>query len=470
MKFKILSHACLLIESENSSIIIDPWLIGSCYWRSWWNFPQAEFEVKELERVDAVFISHVHWDHWHGPTLKKFFKGKPIYIPDEPGLRSAEDLASIGFTDVNRVSHGHTVKIGNISVTLYQFGLFLNDAAIVVEAGGVTLLNANDAKISGWPLMNLIKRHGAFDFAFRSHSSANPRICFIREDLNNYYDDDREHYFRSFSAFMDCVQPLYAIPFASNHCHLHDDVYRLNEYISNPLQLRDFVREVHKPLNWALNVMLPGSRWDSKNGFKLSDESCFDDLKLSLDNYRVKVHEKLERFRNQENSVKVTSAHYTRFVDMLGSSPISLSGILRLSIFWPDGRGETVQIDLRKLDIQSVDYIEHSESGLPLIIMPAIVFRDAVLKNMFHHGAISKRIRFLACTAADMKRLRRVFSVLELCELGFYPLSLLYIMRLFRAYILRWRELIVYVHAFWLLKFHKKPFYLVEEIVLKNSR
>ena len=51
----------------------------------------------------------------------------------------------------------------------------------MIEGDGVTLLNANDAKIAGWPLRHLVARHGPIDFAFRSHSSANARVCWRLE-------------------------------------------------------------------------------------------------------------------------------------------------------------------------------------------------------------------------------------------------------------------------------------------------
>ena len=115
LEFKVLSHACLLIKTESTSIIIDPWLLGSCYWRSWWNFPKAKFDISELEEVDAVIISHVHWDHWHGPTLKKFFKDKTIIIPDEPGLRSRHDLKKLGF-ETSLIKHGVTTELGDLKI------------------------------------------------------------------------------------------------------------------------------------------------------------------------------------------------------------------------------------------------------------------------------------------------------------------------------------------------------------------
>ena len=39
MKFTVIGHACLFIETSGERILVDPWLAGSCYWRSWWHFP-----------------------------------------------------------------------------------------------------------------------------------------------------------------------------------------------------------------------------------------------------------------------------------------------------------------------------------------------------------------------------------------------------------------------------------------------
>ena len=68
---KFLSHASAIVSSNGKSLLMDPWLIGSCYWRSWWNYPPIKPELIINLNVDAIYITHIHWDHWHGPTLKK---------------------------------------------------------------------------------------------------------------------------------------------------------------------------------------------------------------------------------------------------------------------------------------------------------------------------------------------------------------------------------------------------------------
>ena len=151
-EIKVLSHACLLVKTNNFSVIIDPWLVGTCYWRSWSNYPPAEFDVRELADVSAVVITHVHWDHWHGPTLKKFFRDKLIIVPRQANSRCRDDLVSIGIEKVREVGHVEELVVGDIKISLYQFGLFLQDSAVVVKAAGHSLLNANDAKLAGLPL------------------------------------------------------------------------------------------------------------------------------------------------------------------------------------------------------------------------------------------------------------------------------------------------------------------------------
>src|SRR6516164_11760703 len=73
MKFTILSHAGLLVEHAGTRLVCDPWLLGSCYWRSWWNFPEPDPELIAELRADYIYLTHLHWDHFHGPSLRRLF-------------------------------------------------------------------------------------------------------------------------------------------------------------------------------------------------------------------------------------------------------------------------------------------------------------------------------------------------------------------------------------------------------------
>ena len=51
-------------------------------------------------------------------------------------------------------------------------------------------------------------------------------------------------------AFMQAVQPRYAIPFASNHCYLHPDTEKFNDFAVNPLRLREQIDQLGG-LDWS---------------------------------------------------------------------------------------------------------------------------------------------------------------------------------------------------------------------------
>ena len=108
---------------------------------------------------------------------------------------------------------------------------------------------------------------------------------------------------RSFLYFMNFVKPTYAIPFASNMCHLHDDTFKYNSYITNPLGLRNYLNS--KSIDWKVKVMLPGSSWSDRLGFKLAPEKPFNELELSLQKYRRKVREKLYKYKKYENKIQI---------------------------------------------------------------------------------------------------------------------------------------------------------------------
>ncbi|HTN43810.1 MAG TPA: MBL fold metallo-hydrolase, partial [Nitrospiria bacterium] len=234
MKFTVLSHAGLQVEHNGCSVVIDPWMVGSCYWRSWWNFPEVSIDPASLKPT-YIYLTHIHWDHFHGPSLRKFSRETPMLIPKDRYNRMKRDLHSIGFRNVTEIPDSSAYRLSeDFCLTPYLFGVF-TDSAVVVSSRRVTLLNANDCKIIGLPLKRLLKDHPKIDFVFRSHSSANARLSHEYLDAPNEKLDDRERYMRSFCNFMKAAQPAYAVPFASNHCHLHKETFRFNDWIVSPI-------------------------------------------------------------------------------------------------------------------------------------------------------------------------------------------------------------------------------------------
>ena len=272
-------------------------------------------------------------------------------------------------------------------------------------------------------------RHGPIDFAFRSHSSANARVCWRLEGDTAYVVDDHEHYMRSFVQFMDAVQPRYAVPFASNHCHLHDDVFAYNEMIATPLELREHVRGL-PPRRWALQVMLPGSHWQNgaagqPGSFDLAPETPYDDMPgdacaPTAPSRRRPWNDSGSRRTPWSWATRCSAAFSTSSAPP-GARPPAPLGVLKLVLRWPDGRRQAHAIDLDRATVAPAPDATGAEPGLPMLEMPAIVFRDAVVKNMFGHAGISKRCSYVASNHDDLRRLGAIVTHLDRHELGLYP-------------------------------------------------
>ncbi|MDB3918767.1 MBL fold metallo-hydrolase [Luminiphilus sp.] len=463
-KLKVLSHACLHVSTEQTSIIIDPWLVGTCYWRSWSNYPPASFDKSDIENVSSVIITHIHWDHWHGPTLKKFFRNKSVIVPKQPNPRCTNDLKSIGIKNITELAHNRSVKIGDIQIFLYQFGLYLQDSAVIIKTPDITILNANDAKLAGRSLEHLKAVHGPFDFAFRSHSSANNRICFEVEGDSRFTLDDREHYFRSFQLFMDKVNPRFAIPFASNHTHINFDSAELYKYVSNPLELEEFLIDAEK--SWALKTMLPGSSWNSESGFEFFGRQYFENFEKYHEEVRLSTKATIEKYQSLESKLMLGDNFSKRLQKFLGNS---LSDTTKKNLYFiatsPCGREEVFYYDGRQVFYNQSELIERDDAIK--IVIPNIVLRDAVLKNMFHHAGISKRVRYVAKNRYQLTQLQRIVAQLEKYELT-GGLGAKFYLPLIFSYAHKWREALTYVYAGVMMRFYKVPLYKIEEIVLKG--
>ena len=225
MKLQALSHAGLRITVGETELLCDPWVTGSCYWRSWWNYPPVPKDLVASLKPDFIYITHLHWDHFQAPSLRLFPRDTTIVVPYDRYDRMRRDLKAVGFENVIELKNGERVELASgLALRSFHINPTVTDSAVVIEAQGTVILNANDAKLAGGPLKHVKAYYPRIDFAFRSHSSANGRVCINVTDDPDVTVDDNEHYIRAFSLFMQAMKPTYAVPVASNSCLLHDDV------------------------------------------------------------------------------------------------------------------------------------------------------------------------------------------------------------------------------------------------------
>jgi UDP-MurNAc hydroxylase len=444
MKFTILSHAGLLVEHAGVRVMCDPWLIGSCYWRSWWNFPEPDRELIAGLRADFVYLTHLHWDHFHGPSLQRLFSPKTrVLVPKVPTRRMVEDLRYLGFEDVVEIPHGSAFALApDFTLRSYQFGLGV-DSAAVLAGGGVTVFNCNDAKFFGLPLKQILRDFPRIDFMLRSHSSAGP----IPYCVENYERLPREMLVQSDSAdqFVRCalhVGARYAIPFASNHCFLHRDTIAFNAMATTPEEVSRHYRQVAASVSSRTEcvVMPPGSSWSDQNGFRIQpfDFSARADYIASM----LSRHgEKLAACYAEEERV---SADFDSFRTYFERMMAAIPRFLRRRALSPvafEVRGASGSRFWR-VDpaASSVSELSARPAGDVVFEVHAAVLRDCTRNRMFSVWSASKRLRIKLPAPAALAVATRWLTLLDLYELDTFPLALNFSPRSLAVRLRRWRE------------------------------
>ncbi len=466
MKFTVISHACLYVEHEDIKLLIDPWITGSCYWRSWWNYPEVpENLIKEIKPTH-IYITHLHWDHYHGPTLRKFKKINPTFLlPKHFNKRMKKDLLKdFKFTKIKELNHGQQYKLSNnFLVSSYQFNPIIIDSSLVIEANGIKILNSNDSKTFGSSLKQIIYNHPDIDFAFRSHSSASPIPHCIKDVDVEKSDRTPSDYADDFIAFAKATKSKYAIPFASSHIYIHPLSKKFNKYYSDPSFVK---KQFESKINTHQNcqIMVSGSSWSKNKGFQIRKHD-FSNLKSDIENYSAKYQNKLNKQQQIELKQLLNKQafenYYLKFIRAC-SFPVNLlnfrfgflinekkNSINYLCII--DGtKSRTKLIEIYKED-------EIYKYKLDFVIKtPIYVFNDCNIKKMHNTYTPSKLLEIIITGENGQKNLNKYFSLIDLYENDSLPFYRLLSIRNLIIIIRRWREIFDMFLYFYIIKIKKK--------------
>lgn len=105
-----IGHATTLIELDGMRIITDP------FFRSWvWHLSRVQLAISPewYGDIDAILISHAHWDHLDIASLCKFEPHTPLITPT--GTRPL--FSKTGLTDIRDARPGDSFTFGELTIT-----------------------------------------------------------------------------------------------------------------------------------------------------------------------------------------------------------------------------------------------------------------------------------------------------------------------------------------------------------------
>ncbi|HNR12098.1 MAG TPA: metal-dependent hydrolase [Thermodesulfobacteriota bacterium] len=102
-----LGHACFSIVSQDTSLLIDPWITGN---------PQAPESAKDLAKPDAILITHAHGDHLGDAlSIAKRTGASTVSMPEIAHYLVRKGLAADKAIGMNK---GGTVTVRDARVTM----------------------------------------------------------------------------------------------------------------------------------------------------------------------------------------------------------------------------------------------------------------------------------------------------------------------------------------------------------------
>ena len=104
-----IGHGTVLLDLDGVRLLTDP-VLRNRVWHLRRQVPRAD--ATKYADVDAVLVSHLHFDHLDLPSLKRLGRGVPLVVPRGGGGL----LVRRGFRRVVEVEAGEEVRIGALTI------------------------------------------------------------------------------------------------------------------------------------------------------------------------------------------------------------------------------------------------------------------------------------------------------------------------------------------------------------------
>ncbi|MCG3137063.1 MAG: hypothetical protein HJJLKODD_00905 [Phycisphaerae bacterium] len=273
MQVEYIGHAALRIDTGDTIIVTDPWLMGPAYCGQWHLFPKP-VNADIVWDAEVILISHGHEDHLHEPTLRHLPKSARIFYPYNWYAGSTAYFHDLGFRHVTEAVTYRTYPLTRRTRVTYVANNL--DSIAVIEHDDRVMVNINDAlhahhdRVIDLFIDSLRKRWPKIDTVFCCYGGASffPN-CYHhpgKEDVA--IGELREQLFaHNFCKIVQRLQPRVAVPFAADFVLLSPHQHWINQIRFSKEQLAGYFQEFFAAAGSGtsiprIQVMYSGDRLD----------------------------------------------------------------------------------------------------------------------------------------------------------------------------------------------------------------
>jgi L-ascorbate metabolism protein UlaG (beta-lactamase superfamily) len=135
-----IGHACQLLEFGETRVLTDPWFTQTA---TYYHGEPVATTVESLGRVDAVVVSHEHYDHC---DLDALVAGGLDLDTPLIGPGTVANLArGKGFRDVRAIEAWAATTVGDLTVTATPGLHGVHEVTFVLQSGGRTVFFGGDS-------------------------------------------------------------------------------------------------------------------------------------------------------------------------------------------------------------------------------------------------------------------------------------------------------------------------------------
>ena len=249
IKTTLVGHACLLIQSKETTILTDPVWFDYLWEEINVLCPSIVLQKDKVPPLDVLNLSHRHQDHFDVRTLAYLVKNERILTPDTIVLAPKDDLLldilhELEFKNIKMVADFEPIRVKDVTITstpsrnqvstsedsFPEHGLIVND-------GEVTIWNQVDSLVNPDIIQRIGELYGQIDFF---HSRFVPLL-----EGNLSYNKPLTLPVDEYCTFLNVVKalgPKMVVP-GSAAFKYRDELSFMNQY-SFPITQDQFLRDL----------------------------------------------------------------------------------------------------------------------------------------------------------------------------------------------------------------------------------
>ena len=285
MKTTLISHASLLVQSGNTTLLTDPVFFEYLWEECNVPCPSIDLNLDKLPQIDVLNISHRHQDHFDIRTLAHIASSKTVLAPEAIVLAPRDEillevLKELEFKNVMVVEDFKTIEFKDFTLTptpsLNEQDYF-PEHGLLIHDGSVTIWNQVDTIVSPDIIKYIHRLYGQPDMAHMRY------LPLLEGNFNfhNTVELPMEEY-SSFLKVAGACRPKFVVP-GSAGFRYRDEFKFLNQ-CSFPTTQEQFLRDL-KEFCPEINSssFYPGDVANiTKEGVQIS-KGCSDFIKMTED-------------------------------------------------------------------------------------------------------------------------------------------------------------------------------------------